>query len=105
MTISSWIYLIGWPVITVLAARLILEGMARDGHRVTGWLRFGALVAGGGLAVLWPFWAPFAVLWLVAKPFLTTSHERRAAERAELARLRKQARELGLPLGPLEDRS
>lgn len=100
MTVWSWIYLLLWPVAAVVAARLLLEGLPGMPKPI-------ALLMGLFAAAAWPFWTPFLLLWVGARRFLVTSHERRAAERAELEQLRKYARTLGLPLGPLdgEDRT
>jgi hypothetical protein len=102
MTVWSWIYLALWPVAAVALARFILEGMARDGRTINAMARFGALVAGLAASVIWPFWAPFLLFWVGARRFLVTGHERRAAEAAKLALLRRQARELGLPIPAFE---
>lgn len=102
MTVWSWIYLLLWPVAAVVVARFILEGMAAAGRTLNSMTRFGALMVGLGVGMVWPLWAPLLLLWAGARRFLVTSHERRAAERAELEHLRAQARALGLPLGSLD---
>jgi hypothetical protein len=102
MTVWSWIYLLLWPVAAVVAARLILEGMAAAGRTLNPMTRFGALMVGLGVGMVWPLWAPLMLLWVGARRFLITAHERQAAMHAELEHLRKQARALGLPLGPLD---
>jgi len=62
--------------------------------------RPGSLVAGFGTAAFWPLSMPARAAYrpITDKGLMRTAVEQEFAERAELEQLRRQARELGLPM-------
>lgn len=94
-------YIVIWLVYAWrLAIRFIDQAIRQHGPKSPFVDRGGLLAVATVLALLWPVVMPLrgAYRLLFDTGLLTTPAEREAKERAELKALRKQARELGLPM-------